>query len=1061
MENSWPGHTDRSSVAADADSRSNDGMEYEAFISYSHTEHDSRVAREIQRFLEGFSIPKPLRERAGRSKLGKVFRDEDELAAGPSLAEGLEEALRKSRWLIVVCSPVAAASPWIAREIETFITHHGHDRVLAVLATGEPCDAFPEPLRQLVPHAAQGLASVTEPGLGETRPQEPIAADLRDTVARQRRRQELWRILAPVIGCSFDELAQRQRVRRIRRIAIAGAAALCIAVALGAVLAQMQRQTALAEYEAQARQHLELAQDALADGDRMGAIEHVLNALPQTDDPKRVAEAQVALSQALGIYRPFLDTGPLYSLTGVSDASSLVVSEEGGWFAVLESSDRAVVYEIETGAVLSEPTADSLLRKSSDNSFAYLGVCGEILLTIFDDGGLAAYDMQKDSFVWERHQMGGIPWLEMLDDGRIACLEYGDDGLYLTLLDGMTGELFDSIGIDGIDADAENLAMAVHGDSIAVTAADAIAIVNVGTGDIQYGKLAVPEVTGLLLDDERIYAVSSVLHSDLGIDDTWNGSATVCAYNRDDLALQWSFERSWTPYHLEFSDLPFGTDALLRGFADSEALGCRSLLVSVGTHALMVDASTGEILVDAVTEAPVVYLGYVSDGDVLRAADITGARYVARVDPGGTQLASLGSFRFFQYTWDVVEAVVGGSRYAIGCSAEETSTLLVCRDGIGIPEEPGVEQIDTTGEPFGMFSSEDGSRAAVFDGVGTVDLLDGETFQRDATIDLEASGVVLTDSAEAFMFFTDSDASRFIIGDEGAGEQPPRMWSFNAETGELLATWELPLDVEGLTFDTCMFSSERGGCVTVYYPEIGYLSLVDVESLETVQEFDLRGQDVADIMHVRDDRYLVVYESGIASLYDCESLDKVGEALEGADLETDFDCAQIAVSPDKKRLVAISIDGQAMLVDVDIGDQVWSIELEASGNEYAKFSLDGTEIYLQDENRRLLRLDAETGEEVASSDDANGFLVWCRFSSDGDRLLAMTTDGTVRSVQAFDVRDGGLRLTATIPCGMFASEEGDAVFVQGTDNAYRQPIYSLEELSEIAERTLREHEGNA
>lgn len=59
-----------------------DSFIYEAFISYRHLPKDTTVVKRVQRAIEGFSIPAALRQAAGRSKLGKVFRDEDELPAG-------------------------------------------------------------------------------------------------------------------------------------------------------------------------------------------------------------------------------------------------------------------------------------------------------------------------------------------------------------------------------------------------------------------------------------------------------------------------------------------------------------------------------------------------------------------------------------------------------------------------------------------------------------------------------------------------------------------------------------------------------------------------------------------------------------------------------------------------------------------------------------------------------------------------------------------------------------------------------------------------------------------
>jgi len=69
----------------------------------------------------------------------------------------VREALAQSRYLIVVCSPDAASSPWVNQEIIEFKKLHGESRVLAVIARGKPFasrlpgyeaeECFPEALR--------------------------------------------------------------------------------------------------------------------------------------------------------------------------------------------------------------------------------------------------------------------------------------------------------------------------------------------------------------------------------------------------------------------------------------------------------------------------------------------------------------------------------------------------------------------------------------------------------------------------------------------------------------------------------------------------------------------------------------------------------------------------------------------------------------------------------------------------------------------------------------------------------------------------------------------------
>ena len=69
------------------------------------------------------------------------------------------QALRQSRYLIVICSPHAAQSRWVGQEIVEFKKLEREDRILALIVAGEPNasdgkpgfapgdECFPKPMR--------------------------------------------------------------------------------------------------------------------------------------------------------------------------------------------------------------------------------------------------------------------------------------------------------------------------------------------------------------------------------------------------------------------------------------------------------------------------------------------------------------------------------------------------------------------------------------------------------------------------------------------------------------------------------------------------------------------------------------------------------------------------------------------------------------------------------------------------------------------------------------------------------------------------------------------------
>ena len=138
---------------------------YTAFLSYSHK--DAAAAGRLHRRLETYRLPKrlvgtmtargPVPER-----LWPIFRDRDELPAATDLSETVREALAQSGSLIVLCSPDAAASLWVAEEIEVFRRLHPDRPVLAaILERRSAATASPRPC---APTAR------TAPGTSRSRP---------------------------------------------------------------------------------------------------------------------------------------------------------------------------------------------------------------------------------------------------------------------------------------------------------------------------------------------------------------------------------------------------------------------------------------------------------------------------------------------------------------------------------------------------------------------------------------------------------------------------------------------------------------------------------------------------------------------------------------------------------------------------------------------------------------------------------------------------------------------------------------------------------------------------
>lgn len=122
--------------------------EYFVFISYKS--EDAEWAIWLQHELEHYHLPVSFNGRMDiQQELRPVFRDVDELSAG-NLPEQIKQALNGSQNLIVVCSPQAAASPWVNQEVETFISFGRTAHIFPFIVDGDsPSEFFPPALLNL------------------------------------------------------------------------------------------------------------------------------------------------------------------------------------------------------------------------------------------------------------------------------------------------------------------------------------------------------------------------------------------------------------------------------------------------------------------------------------------------------------------------------------------------------------------------------------------------------------------------------------------------------------------------------------------------------------------------------------------------------------------------------------------------------------------------------------------------------------------------------------------------------------------------------------------------
>lgn len=118
-------------------------FKYYAFISYNSK--DTKWGKRVQRKLEHYRMPATLCSERGwkRTPIRPVFFAPTDIQPG-GLTDELQERLKASRNLIVICSPNSAQSDWVGKEIEFF---HGLGRTQNIhffIVDGKPHSGNPE-----------------------------------------------------------------------------------------------------------------------------------------------------------------------------------------------------------------------------------------------------------------------------------------------------------------------------------------------------------------------------------------------------------------------------------------------------------------------------------------------------------------------------------------------------------------------------------------------------------------------------------------------------------------------------------------------------------------------------------------------------------------------------------------------------------------------------------------------------------------------------------------------------------------------------------------------------
>lgn len=265
---------------------------FDAFISYSRAA-SSTLAVELRNGIERFAKP------WYRLRSARVFLDDATMSANTGLWSTIEAALTEAEWLLLLCSPKAAASQYVTNEIAWWREHKSADRILLVLDEGE-----------ILWDAKAGdfdwpRATAVNPALSKAFAEEPRWVDLSWFeqegglgTADPRFPERVADLAAAIRGVERDELVganvrERRRALRLLRGGVVTLSGLLVASLIATVLAVVNGNAAAEQARIALARQLAAQAITLADTDLQAASLLAVEAQRMHDDP----QTQAALFQ--------------------------------------------------------------------------------------------------------------------------------------------------------------------------------------------------------------------------------------------------------------------------------------------------------------------------------------------------------------------------------------------------------------------------------------------------------------------------------------------------------------------------------------------------------------------------------------------------------------------------------------------------------------------------------------------------------------------------------------------------------------------------------------------
>ena len=194
---------------------------YFAFISYNSK--DTEWGKKVQKKLEHYRMPATLCSERGwkRKPISPVFFAPTDIQPGGLSAE-LQERLKASQHLIVICSPNSAKSQWVGREIEYFHSLGRTANIHFFIVEGSP-------------HSGDPATECFNPVVERLGLPEILAANIHEKVYRSawlNKERAFVQLISKLLGVEFDAIWQRHKRQLANKIITLSLVSVAVIVAL-------------------------------------------------------------------------------------------------------------------------------------------------------------------------------------------------------------------------------------------------------------------------------------------------------------------------------------------------------------------------------------------------------------------------------------------------------------------------------------------------------------------------------------------------------------------------------------------------------------------------------------------------------------------------------------------------------------------------------------------------------------------------------------------------------------------------------------------------------------